>query len=317
MSLIHEKVIQDTLISSGARQNSVPPFSRDFFYQAFNLAEIEEIIANYFRHALQNPTVLYLFFQRYTHCNGYISAVISRLASSISMSRYLFMDPDVPVIEEADRGFTIAMKVMIAAADEGSNDGAPHRAMAQLLLKTMGDYANLSVAERNQFAVVPDWLREISQAFMEGYQGKPENVAELIRSLGFHTASELLGDIEYALVDKVVRHEQKGIGFDTYLRQVPVVEMCGHRYHPWCYIVVHSRHEGSGVEASHFECVIDALNLVVQYRPEPLEQIVQWVLEGFEAFLTLEQRLFWQINQECRAWLHQQAILENLSLVEV
>lgn len=314
MTLLFDSISSETSNSSDlhatitattglAAANPVQPFSRDFFYQAFDLLKSEEIIADYFHHALQHPTVLYLFFQRYTHFNAYTSSVISRLASSIAMSRYLFTDPEVPVIEEADRGFNVAMKVMIAAADEGSNDGASHRALAQLLLKTIGDYAGLSVLERNQFAKIPAWLNEISMSVMDGYQGQPGNVAALIRALGFHAASELLGDIEYALVDKVFRHDNQGSEFDCYLRNSSAVEICGHRYHPWCYVLVHSRYEGSGVEASHFECVVEALNLVVQYRPEPVEQIVQWVLEGFEAFMTLEQDLFKQIHQECQVWL--------------
>lgn len=288
-----------------APETSLAPFSRDYFYQAFRLAELEQTLDGYFQAALQHPTVMYLFFQRYTHFNAYTSAVISRLASSIAMSRYLFMDPQEPVIEEADRGFNIAMKVMVAAADEGSNDGAPHRTMAQLLLKTMGDYAELSVTSRNRLAVVPAWLQDICDRVMVGYQGVPGDIAALVRSIGFHAASELMGDIEYALVDKVIRHDHKGTGFDQYLSTVGAVERCGHRYHPWCYVLVHSRYQGSGVEASHFECVVDALNLVVEYRPESLAQIEQWALEGFHAFVTLEQQLFHQMHQECQLRLAQ------------
>jgi hypothetical protein len=151
-----------------AVKNGVKPFSGDFFRQCFAVNEAEDKIERYFNRAIQDPTGLYMFFQRYTHFNAYTSAVISRLASSIAMSRYLFNDPNVEVIEEADRGFNLAAKVMIAASDEGTNDGAPHRTLAQLLLKTMGDYANLSVADRNQFATVPTWLTEICDGIMEG-----------------------------------------------------------------------------------------------------------------------------------------------------
>ena len=161
LNFSHEQTTQKNKIHRSinkanlALKNSTQPFSEEFFYQRFPIAEAKNEIEQSFDRAIQNPTGLYLFFQRYTYFNGYTSAVIARLASSIAMSRYLFVDPTIPTIEEADRGCNLAAKVMMVASDEGSGEGAPHRALAQLLLRTMGDYANLSVVERNQFATVP------------------------------------------------------------------------------------------------------------------------------------------------------------------
>ena len=298
-----------------AIQNSVKPFSEEFFRQCFPVNEAQDRIEQYFKRAIEHPTGLYLFFQRYTHFNAYTSAVISRLASSIAMSRYLFRDPTVEVIEESDRGFNLAAKVMIAASDEGTNDGAPHRTLGQLLLRTMANYANLSVLQQNQFAEVPAWLTDICDRIMVGYAGVPGDAAALIRSMGFHAASELFGDIEYGLVDKVVRYDNKHVGFDAFLRKTPVAKLCGHRYHPWSYILVHASHDGAaGVEACHFECVVDALNLVADYRPESKEQIMQWVLEGFEQFMNLEQSMFCQIDAESQAFVKQLTQSPNLVL---
>jgi hypothetical protein len=276
-------------------------FSRKFFEERCDLQSVENTVSSALDLGMQNPTALYLAFQRFIYFNGYTSSVISRLASSIAMSRYLFQDSDIAVIEESDRGFDIAMKVMVAAYDEGSNDAASHRALAQALLKTIGNYANLSNAERNQFMAIPTWLDDIAEAVMEQYQGKPNDIAALVRSLGFHAASELMGDVEYALIDRIFRYENKETGFYPYLSKQPPVEIAGHRYNPWCYILIHSQHEGDGVEASHFECVVDALNMVVQYRPESVEQIMEWTLEGFSSFIALEQRLFREITQECQS----------------
>jgi hypothetical protein len=298
-----------------AVQNSVKPFSEEFFRQCFPVNEAQDRIEQYFNRAIEHPTGLYMFFQRYTHFNAYTSAVISRLASSIAMSRYLFKDPTVEVIEESDRGFNLAAKVMIAASDEGTNDGAPHRTLGQLLLRTMANYANLSVLQQNQFAEVPAWLTDICDRIMVGYAGVPGDAAALIRSMGFHAASELFGDIEYGLVDKVVRYDNKHVGFDAFLRKTPVAQLCGHRYHPWSYILVHASHDGAaGVEACHFECVVDALNLVADYRPESKEQIMQWVLEGFEQFMNLEQSMFSQVDAESQAFVKQLTQSPNLVL---
>jgi hypothetical protein len=287
-----------------ALKNNIKPFSIEFFRQCLPVAEAADNIERYFNRAIQNPTGLYMFFQRYTYFNGDTSAVISRLASSIAMSRYLFNDPTVLVREEADRGFYLSAKVMVAAYDEGTNDGAPHRTLAQLLLRTMANYANLSIDEQNQFADVPAWLTEICNGIMTGYAGVPGDAAALIRSMGFHAASELFGDIEHGLLDKIVRYDNANVGFDAFLRKTPPTELCGHRYQPWCYILVHASHESAaGVEASHFDCVMDALNLMADYRPESKEQIMEWVFEGFEQFMTLEQDMFKRVDEESQAFV--------------
>jgi hypothetical protein len=274
-------------------------FSETFFRDAFNFSELEQTVVSTVRLAASNPNYLYLFLQRYCYFNGYASAVISRLASSVAMSRYLFTDPDILVIEEADKGFQISAEIMVAASDEGAY-GITHRELAQLLLKNAGDYADLSTDERNQFSRIPAWLDEIVQAVMAGYQGTPHDAVSLIKAIGFHAASEMLGDKEYALLDMIIRYENKGVGFDRYLRdQTTPIPIRGHRYDPWCYVVIHGKHEGSGAEARHFIHVLEALNMVVSYRPEAEQQIVEWVLEGYKAFVELQQNLFREIYREC------------------
>ena len=140
---------------------------------------------------------------------------------------------------------------------------------------------------------------------MTGYAGVPGDAASLIRSMGFHAASELFGDIESALIDKVVHYDHKDVGFDAYLHQTPAASVCGHRYHPWCYILIHSSYQSAaGVEASHFASIADALNLVVDYRPESTEQIMEWVLEGFEQFMSLLQEMFCRVDEESQSFVN-------------
>lgn len=274
-------------------------FSEARFYEKFDLASLDQTVASTIRLATQNPNSLYLFFQRYTHFNGYASAVISRLASSIGISRYLFANSEELVTEEADRGMDIAAKVMFAAADEGAY-GVSHRSLAQATLKTVGDYAQLATKQRNQFAQIPAWLDVITKEVVSGYQGTPGDIASLVQAMGFHAASEIMGDREYTLLDTIIRHENQGVGFDSYLRQnASSVEIQGHRYNPWCWVLIHSRYEDSGVEVEHFEQALEALNLCVLYRSEPEQQILEWGLQGFEAFVKLQQRLFREVYREC------------------
>lgn len=164
-------------------------FSETFFKQAFNFDEIEQTVTSTIRSVADNPASLHLFLQRYSYFNGYASSVISRLASSIAMSRYLFTDPEVLTIEEADRGFQISAEIMVAASDEGAY-GVTHRELAQVLLRTAGDYAGLSIYERNQISrQVPTWLEEIVQEVIAGYKGTPGDTVSLIRAIGFHAST--------------------------------------------------------------------------------------------------------------------------------
>ncbi|WP_036479636.1 hypothetical protein [Myxosarcina sp. GI1] len=282
-------------------------FTENYFNELFDFSQLDRTVSSTVRLAAKNPTSFYKFLQRYCYFNGYASSVIARLASSIAMSRYLFMDRNTFDTEQADRGFQISAEVMVAASDEGAYE-ITHRELAQLLLKTAGDYAQLSTGERNQMATIPTWLEEIVRETMDKYQGTPGNAESLIKAMGFHAASELLGDREYALIDMIIRHENKGIGFDRYLRNetsATRIREGGHRYDPWCYVVIHGKYEGTGAEARHFIHVLNALNMIAPNRPESEEQINEWILEGFKSFVELQQSLFRKIYQECLEVSHQ------------
>ena len=273
-------------------------FTESYFEELFDFAELDNTVSATIRLAAKDPQALYQFFHRYMYFNAYASSVIARLASSIAMSRYLFNDPSVAVKEEADRGFQISAEVMIAASDEGSHE-ITHRELAQLLDKTLGDYAGLSTEERNAVAQAPQWLDKICQATMAQYQGTPSDAESLIKAIGFHAASELLGDREYALLDMIIRYENEGIGFDRYLKGTKATKIGKHRYLPWGYVLIHGKYEGTGAEAKHFVHVLNALNMVLKCRPESEEQLTEWIVEGFKSFVELQQSLFRNIFKEC------------------
>lgn len=275
-------------------------FTEDFFHDLFDFEQIERTVTSTVRLAIKDPVALYLFFQRYSYFNGYASAMISRLASTIGLSRYTFSNPELIVKEEADRGMDIAAQVMSAAADEGANGTPVHRALAQLTVKTVGDYAELTDQERNTFANIPSWLQEIIRDVISTYEGKIDDEASMVKAMGFHMASEMLGDREYALLDMVVRYENKGIGFDRYLKQeAKPVLINDHRYTPWSWVLIHSRHDGTGVEVEHSEFAISALNMAVRYGSASEKQMKTWAEEGFRAFVELQQRLLREIRREC------------------
>jgi hypothetical protein len=277
--------------------------NKDLIDRLFDLPSLNRSVESACEIAMRDPRSLYLFMQRYVHFNGYAGSLVARLASSIGLSRDLFNDADCKIIDEADRGMEIAAKVIAATIDEHSDGGAkyvPHRTLAQATLKAVGNYAGLTEVERNEFSVAPNWMVELLEDLFSGYQGVPGDAAALIRAMGFHAASEILADREYAIIDKVVRHDLRGTGFDDYLRSGNgKVKINGHQFSAWYWIVIHGKHQGSGVEVEHFECALEAIDLAAQYRPESAEQIREYAVQGFLDFASIQQRLFAGMSQEC------------------
>ena len=275
----------------------------------FNFSSLDRPIESACRLAVQDPKALYLFMQRYAHFNGYAGSLVARLASSVGLSRYLFNHSTNPVVEEADRGLEIAAKILAATIDEHSDQGAqfvPHRTLAQATLKSIGDYAGLTVEQRNELFPLPNWLQEALEDTFTGYQGVPNNIIALVRAMGFHAASEVLADREYSIIDRVIRYENQNRGFDAYLRQINgKVKLDQGNLSAWYWIVIHGKHQGSGVEAEHFQFALEALNLAAQYRTEPVQEIQQWALQGFLDFVTIQQTLFKEIFRECSKLLQQ------------
>jgi hypothetical protein len=262
----------------------------NLFDRQMNNANIEATIEL----AASDPVKLYYFMQRYAYFNSYAGSLVARLASSIGISYQLFRQNEVAVIDQSDRGLEIAAKVLAATIDEHADAGAqqvPHRTLAQVTLQAVSEYAKLGDNELNQIAQAPAWMQAIITDLIDGYQGKIDDLEAIVTALGFHIGSELLADREYSLIDKVVRYTNRGSGFDAWL-QGKQVEVGGKRLSPWYWIVVHGKHNASGVEADHFELALDALNLLAEYRPESNEQIWQWASNGFLDFAELQQRLF-------------------------
>jgi hypothetical protein len=244
--------------------------------------------------AALDPVKLYYFMQRYAYFNSFAGSLVARLASSIGLSYQLFRQPEIAIVDQSDRGINIAAKVLAATIDEHADAGAqqvPHRTLAQATLQAIGDYAALSDNELNKVAQAPSWMETIVEDLIAGYQGKTDDLEALVTALGFHVGSEMLADQEYSLIDKVVRYTNRGTGFDAWL-QGKQVSVNGKRLSPWYWIVVHGKHNSSGVEAEHFQLALDALNLLAQYRPESGELILKWASKGFLDFAELQQRLF-------------------------
>jgi hypothetical protein len=278
----------------------IKPFTTGSFDVLFNRQINNANIEATIELAASDPVKLYYFMQRYTYFNSFAGSLVARLASSIGISYKLFQNKETSIIEQADRGLEIAAKVLAATIDEHADAGAqhvPHRTLAQATLKAVGEYARLSDIELNKIGETPKWMETIIDDLIAGYQGKIDHPQALATALGFHIGSELLADQEYSLLDKVVRYTNRGRGFDAWL-QGKQVEIEGKKLSPWYWVVVHGKHNASGVEAEHFQLALDALNLFVQDRPESHDLIFAWAADGFLQFADLQQRLFSYLTVE-------------------
>jgi hypothetical protein len=63
--------------------------------------------------------------------------------------------------------------------------------------------------------------------------------------------------------------------------------------------VIHSKHQGVGVEAEHSELALEAIDLAAAYRPESAQQIREYALQGFSDFVSIQQKVFTEISREC------------------
>jgi hypothetical protein len=279
---------------------SAAHFTTETFNNLFDRHQIDANVEQTIELAAQDSVKLYYFMQRYAYFNSYAGSLVARLASSIGISYQLFRQEGVFVADQSDRGLEIAAKVFAATVDEHADAGAsqvPHRTLAQATLKAIGEYADLSDVELNRAAVTPDWMSPVINDALEKYSSKIGDIEALVTSLGFHLGSELLADREYSLIDKVVRHTHRGTGFDAWLKGKQI-EIGGKSLSPWYWIVIHGKHNSTGVEAEHCQFAVDALNLVAKYRPESNDTILKWASKGFLDFARVQQQLFANIKAE-------------------
>jgi hypothetical protein len=269
----------------------------------FNLDDLNRFTEEACRTAVQHPKAFYLFMQRYIHFNSQAGSLVARLASSVGLSRNLFLDADAAVFHESDRGMEIAARIIAATVDEHSDvhgKELSHRSLAQATLRSVAEYAQLSAAECNQLGEIPAWLETMMLAQTQAYQGELGNLQALITSMGVHAASEVLADREYVAIDKIVRHENKNAGYDAYLRDGNgKIEVAGRTIGAWYWVAVHGSHTQSGVEKEHFDEALTAINLAARYLPDQQAAIERWVMDGFSAFADMQQSFFQQVNQEC------------------
>ena len=244
------------------------------------------------------------FLGRYTSWNGYFGSAVASLAGAIGRSRAVFLDPEQPVVQVADRSVHVASYFFDAARDEFDDRDTvhrdTHRCLAQAVLQGVMDHDAAqgepwAVEHANQVLQEPTWLRALSARVAHGYgaHGAGTDV-ELFRAMGYHLGSEVLADEEFSHIDAELRAAEPGLvsfleGHSVTIGDVP------HGAYVW--LGIHSGH-GGAVEADHFDWAVGGVLRALRYTPPARrESLREEALLGFDDFAADHARFFSRVNE--------------------
>jgi hypothetical protein len=271
--------------------------------EQFDLSELSATFLAVVRQSIQDPVYWYIFLNRYTHFNSCASGAAYRLASSIALSRYLFQVPGSLVLEESDQGIDLANQLITEVLRQELSHHSSRRTLVQAILKSAGDYAGLLPEERNFFASPPLWLRDVVTQFISDYEGYPGQIVSLVRAMGFHAASEILDHLEYCHLSQVNQLEKPNDTFHQCLMgHLPLSFLKNQPRSAWCQLL--RRHAWQPQAHPQTTTALDMLNWMVDHRPEPTAQILDWALTGVDDFIQIQGTLLRGIYRECLEIAH-------------
>jgi len=237
-----------------------------------------------------NPAATYVFMERYAHINGFAGSGVALLAGKIGYQRELFRDPKGG--SNADRGDKIAAKVFVATIDEhgGARGAAPHRTMARGCVEKVAEYAGLDQAARVRLDVKSPAFLAVVERFKKNYAAGGGTLPEIVRSIGYHIASEYLADREYRIIDEVVHVKNPDPRFAQVVRRARSAD--GQWGGVWAWVTCHAHYadaandNGYGVEHDHFEAAAHGARLLEKFPPATIapEQIKDLLIDGLTSF---------------------------------
>jgi len=256
--------------------------------------------------ACEEPMAMVRFLSRYANLNGWFGSGVAALAGKIGRSRSVFLDPEEPIEDIADRSVLVGSYFFDAARDEFDDRDTPHRdthrCLAQACIKaTYFYYLNTSQLRGHQvFTTVnemlkqPLWLQGIGSRVATGYGVTTSDISiELFRSMGYHLGSEILADAEFSLIDVAMRNRLPAL---THYLQTTEVEIAGQKHNGYAWIGLHSGH-GASKEADHFAWATQGVNEALKYtRPENRDELRHQVHLGIGSFVRDHQEFFAHVS---------------------
>lgn len=268
-------------------------FSEEKLEEILILQDYKELIREVCSEAIKSPRTTYVLLERYTYINGFAGSAVALLAGNIGYSRDLFRDLSTEIVTSSDRGMMIAPKILAATIDEHADrqlGQSSHRALAQVCLNSIADYAGLSNKEREVLDGKSQQFLDVVEKFKLDYKGKDGDAKALIRSIGYHIASEFLADIEYKIKDEEIWFKHPDDNFRDTVKRGRKED--GTWYGPWAWITAHAHYSeseedlGYGLEHDHFIDAISAFDLAIKFKPSDLsnQDMLDLVFEGMKSF---------------------------------
>ena len=285
-----------------------PTQAAEIMAETFNFQQADASCINACTESRKSPTSIYVFFSRYAAINGYAGPLVARLASTIGLSRGVFGDPSAPV-DTSDRDMLVAARIFAATIDEFADERVSkhtHRTLAQATVEAAASYAAISPTERKKLGTVPASYIPVLQNFIQDYQGEVNNPQAIVRAIGYHIASELRADREYALIDEIFRHQNDDDHFHKWLRTHNRIIVNHEALPSWYWIAAHGHYGGSGVEWDHFDAALDAARQAHIHTALDDNTFSQLLSEGIQRFVATINQAFDAISLECQAISQQQ-----------
>ncbi len=224
---------------------------------------------------------------RYIYLNAPFAGGVANLAGEIAVRQNLFLDPDEPIHNLADRATHVAADIFYACIDEFYDRSTPrrdtHRTFAQATLKGLGQFYSLDSATLNDLIQpTPDMLQDI-QRISDGYALNHElDETALLRAIGFHAGSEILADEEFRILDAFLQAKYPDVVIYLQNHTVAIGDIARPAYH---WIKIHT-----SVEADHFQFAMQGANDALRYYAgtQPLATVKQQILDGFAYFAEVQ-----------------------------
>jgi hypothetical protein len=254
----------------------------------------------------KQPLLLVRFLGRYASWNGWFGSGVASLAGKIGRSRALFIDPDEPMVDVADRSVLVGSYFFDAARDEfDDRDTAhrdTHRCLAQAMLKgVLGHFAahDPRLAEPtfvNHWLAQPVWLKSLGSRVAQGYGANTaEDAGSVFRSIGYHLGSEVLADREFSLIDQTLRSRHPAL---VQHMASTKVDIAGQAHSSYQWLSIHSGH-GGAVEADHFEWATRGAKLALTYtREENRSALRRQIHLGFIDFARDHREFFDNVSHD-------------------
>ena len=276
--------------------------TRDELEQLVNVNEAGKLVSQALEGVCASPALLVRFLGRYASWNGWFGSGVAALAGKIGRSRALFVDPEEPVLDVADRSVLVASYFFDAARDEfDDRDTAhrdTHRCLAQAMLKgSLGFFAAsdarlVDASFVNQWLVQPPWLKVLGGRVAQGYgASSSDDAPSVFRAIGYHLGSEVLADREFSLIDQTLRSHKPALVQHLLSTKV---EIAGQAHVAYQWLNIHSGH-GGAVEADHFEWATRGVRMALSYTPaDDRKEMRRQVHLGFVDFARDHREFFEQ-----------------------